>query len=534
MPSQLDLRELAIEREPAQTGLPRTRRHLVARYLLPSVLIGGFAAVAAWSMRDAMLPRTAVTVIPVHVSRAEIQQAGTPLFKAAGWVEPRPFHIAVAALESGVVDKLLVVEDQMIDAGEPVALLVDDDARLNLDACAADLKLRLSELKQAEAAFAAAQTRHQRPVHLEAQLAEAEARLVATQSQLDYLPYDLRTAEARVRFAEVDHQGKTEARDAVSGLALEQSRSELDVARALVDQLKRKDISLRAEIAALGQRRDALGEQLELKTEETRQLEEAEAQRESARARVEQAQVAMAAAQLRLDRMTVRAPVDGRIYQLWTSPGARLVHGMGHDDQHDGSTVVTMYQPEKLQIRVDVRFDDLPQVRVGQPTLVESPALSDPMEGEVLFLTSMADVQKNTLEVKIGIDAPPEVIKPDMLVDVTFLAPKTPESKTATHQADRLFVPKHLVRQGPDGAFVWVADQAASVARQTAITTGRRGSSHLIEVTAGLSVTSKLITSPQEGLGDGQRIRVTGEDPNLGTEESGIGGASSRQKEVSL
>ena len=63
-----------------------------------------------------------MTVVPVHVSRAEWQEEGTPLFKAAGWVEPRPTHVAVPALASGVVDQLLVVEDQAVEEGEPVAL----------------------------------------------------------------------------------------------------------------------------------------------------------------------------------------------------------------------------------------------------------------------------------------------------------------------------------------------------------------------------------------------------------------------------
>ena len=65
-------------------------------------------------------------VVPVHVARAEVQQAGTPLFKAAGWVEPRPTPILVAALASGVVERLLVVEDQAVETGQPVAELVAD------------------------------------------------------------------------------------------------------------------------------------------------------------------------------------------------------------------------------------------------------------------------------------------------------------------------------------------------------------------------------------------------------------------------
>ena len=44
--------------------------------------------------------------------------------------------------------------------------------------------------------------------------------------------------------------------------------------------------------------------------------------------------------------------------------------------------------------------------------------------GTVLFISSEADIQKNTLQVKVAIPDPPDVFKPEMLVDVTFLAPE--------------------------------------------------------------------------------------------------------------
>ena len=514
---EVDLSELAVDRERPAPRRSGSRRHIVARYVLPGLLIAGFLAVSSWTLRDVVLPRTPVSVVPVHITRAAMQQAGTPLFKAAGWIEPRPTQIAVAALAPGVVERLLVVEDQPIEQGEAVALLVADDAKLSLDARKADVKLQQAELELAEATLEAAKIRFQRPVHLQAQLAEAQAKLAAIETQLQKLPYQQRSAEAQYRFARADYEGKVGAGDAVAGRVLQQSQSEMDIAEALVDQLEQQEASLDAEIAALTTRRDALSEQLELKTEEKRQLGESLAKLDSAKARLEQVEVAEAEARLRLDRMTVRAPVDGRVYELWGSPGTRMTARMGTGKGRDGSTVVTMYQPGNLQIRVDVRFDDLPQVRPGQPVLIESPAVAKPLEGEVLRLSSRADIQKNTLEVKVGILAPPEVFKPEMLVDVTFLAPKQQQSETAPARQEQLYVPKQLVRQEEDESFVWVADQIAGVARRATITTGRRGNSRLIEVLSGLTAADKLIVSPSEGLNDGQRIRITGEDASLGT-----------------
>jgi len=518
MATDVDLRELAIEREePAASSLARTR-HVFSRYVLPVCLVLAFLLMLGWALRDVLLPATPVTVVPVHVSRADVQQAGTPLFKAAGWIEPRPTPVAVAALAPGVVKQLLVVEDQVVKKHEPVAILVSEDAQLVHDGAQADRKLREAELDLAKATLAAAQTRVEQPVHLEAQLAEAEAKLAAAQTRLADLPYQRQSAEARQRFANMDYEGKMRAGDAVSGRALDQAQSEMDAAQALVDQLVRQETSLRAEVAALTSRRDALREQLELKTDEQQLLDEAKAKVNAAAARLKQAEVAVAETQLQLDRMTVRAPVDGRVYRLWSNPGARLVPGMGHDDGHDGSTVVSIYDPGKLQARVDVRFDDLPQVRSGQPVIIESPAVSQPLEGQVLFLSSLVDIQKNTLEVKVSIASPPDVFKPEMLVDVTFLAPEQPGREDAAREQERVFIPKQLVRQGEDGPFVWVADQTAKTARRRSIVTGRRGTSQLIEVTDGLDISSRLIAWPVDGLTDGQRIRVTDEDQSFGTD----------------
>ena len=90
----------------------------------------------------------------------------------------------------------------------------------------------------------------------------------------------------------------------------------------------------------------------------------------------------------------------------------------------DGSTVVTLYRPDMLQARVDVRFEDIPKVALGQKVLINNPALSEPISGKVLFVSSKANIQKNTLEVKVALDKPVPVFKPEMLVNVTHLALK--------------------------------------------------------------------------------------------------------------
>ncbi len=425
MSVEVDIKQLAIVRDPPAGAQPRRRRHVTSRYVIPGVLVAGLCALLAWAARDTLLPGQKVWVVPVLASQSMSQSEGTPLFQAAGWIEPRPTPIRIAALAPGVVERLLVVEDQAVKAGEPIAELIKADAQLTRDGAEARLQLR------------------------EAELAEARADLEAATAVYD---------------------AKQGSKGVVAARSIQEAKSARDAAKARVD---------------------------------------------AARARVEQARVALAEAKLRLDRMTVRAPIDGRVYQLVAYPGSTLVGGMGPVPNSDGSTVVTLYRPEMLQIRADVRFEDIPKVSLGQPVLVNNPALAEPIAGKVLFVSSEANIQKNTLEVKVALDAPAAVLKPEMLVDVTYLAPKPAEAVAETTEQVRLYLPQQLVLHDDGGSYVWVADQSAGVARKTAVTIGSAVGGGLVEVTRGLDVASRVIARGHDGLDDGDRIQVVSEDAEL-------------------
>src|SRR4051794_19817961 len=132
MNPHVDLRQLVVARPETGSALPARRRHLATRYLLPGAVLLGFVAVIGWAARDSLLPARPVTVVPVLVTRAEVAQAGTALFQAAGWVEPRPTPVVVTALGEGVVEELLVKEGQEVKAGQAVARLIAEDAQLAL------------------------------------------------------------------------------------------------------------------------------------------------------------------------------------------------------------------------------------------------------------------------------------------------------------------------------------------------------------------------------------------------------------------
>jgi len=240
---RLDLRQLAVHRDGIASGekaacAPRRRISLLARYVVPGGLLLGFAVLMAWAARASLLPSRPVTVMPVLISQTEAQQLGTPLFQAAGWVEPRPTPIVVPALAEGVVERLLVVEGQEVKAGEPVAYLIDIDAKLALREAEAELWLREADLAKARANLASARSRFMFPVHLQAQLSEAEAALSKVWTESATLPAKLEAAEAHLRFARLDLEGKMTAKAALSQRAVDLAQSELDSAIATVRELQ--------------------------------------------------------------------------------------------------------------------------------------------------------------------------------------------------------------------------------------------------------------------------------------------------------
>jgi HlyD family secretion protein len=165
-----------------------------------------------------------------------------------------------------------------------------------------------------------------------------------------------------------------------------------------------------------------------------------------------------------------------------------------------------------------VRLEDVPQVQIGQPATIETAALSAPLTGVVSWVTTRADIQKNTLQVKVAIDDPPPLITPEMLGQVTFLAPPQPVAVTdAEQELLRLLVPRSLVISSEGaGAAVWLADVERGTARLQPVQLGKTGTDQLIEVTEGVDPTAKLIVAGRESLAAGARIRITGEDQSDG------------------
>ncbi len=528
MARQLDLRELANPRGTVNRAVrgAGSGGKWLSRYVLPLLLLAGFAGTLAYSFREAFFTAKPVKVVPVMAVQAEIAQSEAPLFQSAGWVEARPTAVLVTALAEGVVEKLLVIEGQELRAGDDVAQLIDLDSKLRLQDVAAELKSRQAELSSRKASLIAAETRLREPLDLQTKLAEAEAMLARIATERSRLPSQIAAAQSKLTLTAKELESRQNSTDVLGKLSLARAENEHQVAGAAHRELLAQQATLEQEQAANERRVKALQRQLELKTEELRQRDEALAAVELAEAKVMQATVMLDVAKLNLSRMTIKAPTGGKVLALVARPGSKVM-GQTAAAAPEASTVITMYDPARLQIRADVRLEEVPRVFVGQQARIETPAVKGALKGEVIAATSITDIQKNTLQMKVAVLDAPAVLKPDMLVQVTFLSPVSTKPKAETAQATlTLVIPPELVEQEGNETRVWIANQERRIAELRPVTLGGLTTDGFREVKQGLAIGDRLIVSGTESLRPGDRIRITGEGTTTPQPASHDGGSN--------
>ncbi|MBL8891487.1 MAG: HlyD family efflux transporter periplasmic adaptor subunit [Planctomycetaceae bacterium] len=512
---ELNLQGLARTRPSASESLQRPTRSLgkVLGRALPVLVVLGMGALVVWSGRERWLPARDVTILPVVSTIAPSQKSGTPLFQSAGWIEPCPSAVKATALADGVVAEVLVVAGQSVVAGQPIAKLIDTDAQLSLRRAKAIRDLRHAELEQAQAAAAAAALRLKHPAHLQAAVAESEAALARSEIEAAKIPFLIESAQAELNFAEKLMNNRESARESLAGRLIDEARNQHETAAATWKELTQRQERLVVEQAALREQVAAGKLQLKLCVNEHQAVASSNAMVAAAKARLTEAELDVEHSLLVVERMTIRAPITGRVLERLVEPGSSLM-GIDKGTRHESSTVATLYDPASLQVRADVRLEDFSKVVPDQEIRIETASSPGGLRGRVLLSTSTANIQKNTVEVKVAIIDPPEVLRPEMLVTATFLAPASKENNEAAAMVRRIVIPRELVAEVDGESRVWVVTPTQQ-AEHRGVQLGESQGESLIQVVAGLTLTDKLIVDGRQQLAEGVRVRTRPSDSRL-------------------
>jgi len=449
-------------------GSPPSRRLFRERIAswFPALLALAFLALIALVFGERLLPATHVTVASVVTLRTDADQsapsggpAGQPLFQASGWVEPAPFPHKVPALVEGVIDQVHVLEGESVEAGQLLAELVDEDFRLDLA------------------------TAQSRLASLEAQAAAHHQMIVGVKSEMETLDQEIVAAEARLE----------ELRDPARRLA---ALSDGNVSDAEVAQARLKVRTQAAEVAARIASREEL---LATRRQREELMHDYEARIAEARTDVERKALA-------LERTRIKAPFAGRILHLDAVPGQKKRLGI---DNPDSATIAILYQPAELQARVDLPLARAAEIEVGQPAKVRTELLPDrTFEGEVVRIAGQADLQRNTLQVKVRLTETDPRLRPEMLCRAEFFGKSAAagEVPAGRHSPARTFVPGEALVQGAGKTFVWCVGPDRDRLEQREVRIGEGKRENFLPVIDGLRPGDRVVLDPADDLRVGMRV----------------------------
>jgi len=185
------------------SNIPAPPRRMLTRVVLPVSLVAAALAAFAFTGWSSLVPAPVVNVVPVSVRAAgagvsDAAREGAPV-QAPGWVEPAPFATMVPSLIAGTVRSVDVLEGQVVQAGQPVAHLIDDERRVELrlaEAAHAEALAKVGEMKdeltrkEKLVASGAASAGEVARLRLRVQAMEAAASATAAQVDLRKLQLD--------------------------------------------------------------------------------------------------------------------------------------------------------------------------------------------------------------------------------------------------------------------------------------------------------------------------------------------------------
>ncbi len=467
--------------------IPRPPSRWKTRILVPAIIITGTLGLLAYSARGTFQGVTEVHVIPVITDAA----AGGGLSGAA--------ETSVVASRIQSAPTMLVQAPGWIEPAPystVVPALAEGIVRelLVLEGDRLEVGQVIARLVDTDSRLA---------------LESAEAQLAGLRAAQLKAEADIRAAEARL--ADVEDQLARTRKLAATGGAPESQLAGLQFRQTAAQE----------EIAAA--KAVLLGAQASVHTQE----------------------VACTEARLNLERMDIVSPIPGVVMARFVEPGSRVSmnsrKGSSAASESMGGAIVRLYDPQNLQVRVDVPLAECAKVQVGSPAEVVTEAMPDKVfRGAVTRIGHEANIQRNTVQVKVAIEDPVETLKPEMLARVRFytrptsagavrssedsiaagISSHSPQANGFQSQSGlRLLIPDRVVldRSGNAGR-VWVVGHdtrnqtdVASERKVQLETSNRAG---LLAVNDGLRPGDRIIFNPPDSIREGTRVRVVGEAPD--------------------
>ncbi len=488
---------------PAPASAPRRSP---ASTIVGGVLIVGALAWGFLLLRPTLFPPRRVASEAVRIESGPARS--TVAVEATGWVEPEPFPILVRPLVDGFVDRIDVVESQIVKAGEPIGHLRSYMIEGALDRIRTVLAFKESSLPTALAELEEAKGLAAQRLDLRRDVARLEGEVATAVAEIDVADAEAAAAAARVDSERLqwDAQMRLKAAANVSDVLCARAEAALasaqgELAARTAAKTKARAVRVAAE-AQLALAREALAKPVALEAA----VAKAAARYASAQADIAATRTELEVAEREAGWLVVKAPMDGVVLRRNAAPGSpvgpsRMGRGAegGSPDLGEG-TLASLYDPAHVQARIDVPVGSVGGLGAGRRVELTVEALAGrTFHGVVTRLVSQADVLKNTLQVKVRIEDPDPLLKPEMLIRARFLAVESTAGPASA--AVRILVPKRAVH---DGAVFVFDPTGGGHARRVPLTVGHE-EGDAVEVSGEVSATHRVIT---DVVSDGERVEV--------------------------
>lgn len=300
---------------------------------------------------------------------------------------------------------------------------------------------------------------------LEAQAAEARARLAAAQAELNRVEqaYPLRIKEARHDLA------LTRAR--ADYLRSNYRRQEKLAERNVISKDTIEDVRQKAEVEA---------NQVSVKQSTLERLQrEFTDETAKARAAVKQVEASMAALKVRISYTRIYSPINGVVSQVTAQEGETIVAGL------QVANLITVLDPARLEMWTYVDETDIGQVHPGQPVEFRVDAYPErDFKGVVDTIYPEPEIRDNIVYYRALVKINPE--------QATYLRPEM------TTQVQIIVAVKDAVLDIPNNALKWVDG------RQVVFVQDSNGK--IRQVTPKLGLAGVTHTEVLEGLAAGDKV----------------------------
>jgi HlyD family secretion protein len=449
---EAEIRNLKIDRSrktAPEEGSPWARRIIIGGVLL--FLLAGAGRFVMTYLDNA--PEVELyRVKSASASGSSSETGRSVILNAAGYVVAH-HKIQVASKVVGRVLWIGVEKGDRVREGQVIVRLEDDEYKAQLQQAQGQLQTleaRLEELKNGS-----------RPEEI------ATARANADQAKAD-----LANAEITLKRTAQLVSEKVSAQQ-----ALDDAEARVNSARARVDSLEKT-----FELVRIGPRREVI---------------------DALRGQIVEAKGRVSFFETQLSNTLIKAPVSGTVLERNVEKGEFVTTGFVGDKGAKGY-VVSLADLNDLQVELDINQNDFSRLDRKQKGTITTDAYPDrKYEGIIDEIAPEANRQKATVQVKVKVLAPDDLLRPDMNASVAFYTEAQKSSTPAASAKAIVYVPSAAVR----GDAVFIAFGGKVIRRAVKVT---RNTSEGLRVEDGLIGGEDIVLNPPADLKDGAKVKAKG------------------------